>query len=115
MSSNGRANMSCSTNASRSAGCSVSSTTSSARPTESAISASSSGSPIGETIGSGSTESSGSSRRARRERSMFRLIRATTVVSHARRSRIVPGSERSTRSQASCTASSASVIEPSMR
>ena len=44
---NGMANMSCSTNASRSAGVSVSSTTSRARPTESASTASSSGSPAG--------------------------------------------------------------------
>ena len=45
ISSNGTANMSCSTNASRSAGASSSSTTSSAGPTESASSASCSGSP----------------------------------------------------------------------
>jgi hypothetical protein len=40
ISPNGRASMSCSTNASRSAGASVSSTTSSAGPTDSAISVS---------------------------------------------------------------------------
>jgi predicted enzyme related to lactoylglutathione lyase len=47
ISSNGTANMSCSTNASRSAGVSVSSTTSKARPTESASTASCSGSVPG--------------------------------------------------------------------
>src|SRR5919197_723433 len=64
MSSNGTPNMSCSTNANRSAGASVSSTTSSASPTESAISASCSGStpspPL--TTGSGRRPPSGSSR-----------------------------------------------------
>jgi len=62
--SKGRSNMSCSTNATRSGGASVSSTTSSARPTESA-SASCSGSPL--TIGSGTCASRGSSGRAVRE------------------------------------------------
>ena len=82
--SNGTANMSCSTNAIRSAGASVSSTTSSARPTESASSASSSGSlpPRGrpDLVGQ-RCRSSGSSRRDVRERSMSRHTRATTVVS----------------------------------
>ena len=78
ISSNGTANMSCSTNASRSAGCSVSSTTSSARPTESASSASCSGSTPSSrlTIGSGTWGPSGSSR--------ARLARAQHVEADAR-------------------------------
>ena len=77
ISSNGTANMSCSTNASRSAGVSVSSTTSSASPTESASSASCSGSAPSArlTIGSGTWTSSGSSRRVR--------ARAQHVQAHA--------------------------------
>ena len=106
----GHANMSCSTNASRSAGSSVSSTTSSARPTESASSASCSGSmPALLAIGSGTSSSSGSSRRALRERSMSRHTRATTVVSQPPRLSTPLVSARLSRSQASCTASSASL------
>ena len=117
ISSNGTANMSCRTNASRSAGVSVSSTTSSARPTESASSASCSGSVPSSrsTIGSGMCTSSGSSRRVRRERSMFRHTRATTVVSQPPRFSIASASARLSRSQASWTASSASLSEPSIR
>ncbi len=87
MSVNGTANMSWSTNASRSAGESVSSTTSSARPTESASSASCSGSvpSAGSMIGSGMYGPNASSRRDDRARSMFSDTRATTVVSHAPR------------------------------
>ncbi len=117
ISSYGRANMSCSTNASRSAGLSVSSTTNSASPTASASSASCSG--VGpsarSTIGSGSCRSIGCSRRAVRERSMLSDTRATTVVSQALRLSMASASERLSRSQASCTASSASVREPSIR
>jgi len=51
---------------------------------------------------------------ALRDRSISRLIRATTVVSQARRSSIAPVSLRPSRSQASCTASWASLSEPSM-
>jgi hypothetical protein len=46
---------------------------------------------------------------------MFRQIRATTVVSQPPRFSISPASARLRRSQASCTASSASLIEPSIR
>jgi hypothetical protein len=78
--------MSCSTNATRSAGVSESSTTSSASPTESASSASFSGPnpSLRLTIGSGTratvTSPRGSSRRALRERSMSRHTRARTNV-----------------------------------
>ena len=109
--------MSCSTKASRSAGVSVSSTTSSASPTESASNASCSGSlPSSRLmIGSGMCTSRGSSRRDSRERSMFRHTRATTVVSHPARFSTLPVSARLRRSQASWTASSASLSEPSIR
>ena len=49
----------------------------------------------GVTIGSGTCTSSGSSRRAVRERSMSRQTRDTTVVSQARRFRTSPASVRS--------------------
>jgi len=116
-SSNGTANMSCSTNATRSAGASVSSTTSSARPTESASSASCSGSiPSSRLpIGSGTCASRDSSRCNLRERSTSRHTRATTVVSHPPRFSTALVSERLRRSQDSCTASSASLSEPSIR
>ena len=64
--------------------------------------------------GSGSP-SSGSSRRDLRERSMSRQTRATTVVSQPPRLSMPAVSARLSRSQASCTASSASPVEPSMR
>ena len=54
----------------------------------------------------------GSSRRDLRPRSMSRHTRATTVVSHPPRLPISPASERASRSQASCTASSASRQRP---
>ena len=111
ISSNGTPNMSCSTNASRSAGDSVSSTTSSASPTESASSASCSGSPRVArtcTIGSAGQPSTSSSRRAWRARSMSRQIRLTTVVSQPRMFSTSAVSERFSRSHASWTASSAS-------
>lgn len=115
--SKGTPNMSWSTNASRSAGARVSRTTSSARPTESASSASCSGSALSAPlmIGSGTCTPSGSSRRLRRARSIFRHSRATTVVSHPAR---LPTSAVLTplsRSHEFCTASSASVIEPCIR
>jgi hypothetical protein len=117
ISSKGRANMSCSTKARRSAGASVSSTTRSARPTESASSASCSGStPLGRlAIGWDTSGPSGSSRRDLRERSMSRETRATTVVSQPPRFSTPLVSERLNRSQASWTASSASPSEPSIR
>ena len=117
ISSNGTANMSCRTNASRSAGFSVSSTTSSARPTASARSASCSGlAPSGRsTIGSGMRTPRGSSRRDWRERSMFSETRATTVVSQPPRFSTLSASVRLRRSHVSWTASSASLSEPSIR
>ena len=117
ISSKGTANMSCSTNATRSAGASVSSTTSMARPTESASTASCSGlipGPVSSTT-AGAPGSSGSSRREVRERSMSRHTRATTVVSQPPRFATPPVPERLSRSQDSCTASSASLGEPSIR
>ena len=99
------------------AGVSVSRTTSSATPTASAISASCSGSvpSAGATSGSGSSKPAGSSRRARRARSRSRQIRATTVVSHPARFAMSSRSARLRRNQVSCTASSASLTEPSSR
>ena len=117
ISSKGMANRSCSTNASRSAGASVSSTTRSARPTESACSASCSGSiPSARlAIVSVTSAASASSRRDFRERNMSRHTRATTVVSHPPRFSTALVSARLNRSQASWTASSASLSEPSIR
>jgi hypothetical protein len=117
ISSKATANMSCSTKASRSAGDSVASTTSNANPTESASTASWSGSTpsMGSRIGSGTCTSHGSSPRTRRERNMLSDTRPTTVVSHPARFSISPASVRLSRSQASWTASSASVSEPSIR
>ena len=65
-------------------------------------------------IGSGSRSSSSSSPRTRRARSMFKQIRATTVVSHASRLSRSPVLQLS-RSHASWTASSASSTDPNMR
>lgn len=115
--SNGTANMSCRTNASRSAGVRVSSTTSSATPTESAMTASCSGPATEAEAGTGSAAwtSSGSSLRCSRERNMFRHTRATTVVSHPARFCTSLVSARLARNQASCRASSASLSEPSIR
>ncbi len=110
ISSNGRSNMSCSTKATRSAGASASSTTSSARPTESASSASRSGSAV---------VAHGRHRLAARPPA---APRAATCASARCRGRRAPrpwsasrarfpmsaASVRPSRSQASCTASSAS-------
>ncbi len=93
-------------------------TTSRAMPTESASSASCSGSTrdSGRITGSGTNVSSiGCSRRAVRERSRSRQMRPVTVVSHPPRLSISPVSTRPSLSHASCTASSASASEPSMR
>ena len=117
ISSKGTPNMSCSTNASRSAGFKVSSTTSNARPTESASSASRSGSIPSPwlTMRSGTCTPRGPSRLERRERNMSRHTLPTTVVSHPPRFSTLLVSERLRRSQVSWTASSASLIEPSIR
>ena len=86
ISSNVMPNTSCSTNASRSGGSSVSMTRRSASPTESASTAVDSGSRSARVMRrSGTCVSNGCSRRAARIRSMSTLTRATTVVSHARR------------------------------
>ncbi len=117
ISSKGTANMSCSTKASRSAGASVSSTTSRASPTESASRASCSGSTTdsGPAPRPASCVSNASSRRFSRARSRFRHTRPTTVVSQPPRFWTSLVSVRSRRSQASWTASSASLAEPSIR
>jgi hypothetical protein len=109
ISSKDKSNMSCSTNAMRSAGARVSSTTNSARPTESASCASCSGlTPAPRpTAGLGRCASRGSSRRDLRERNMSRHTRATTVVSHPPRFSMPLAVERLSRSQVSWTASSA--------
>jgi len=116
MLSNGTAKTSCSTNASRAVGVRLSSTISSARPIDSATMAWSSGpSAAGSAIsGSGSHMPAWSSRCARRALSMSRQMRPTTVVSQARRSPISLVLLRRRRSQDSCTASSASLTDPSM-
>ncbi len=101
ISSNGTANMSCRTNASRSAGVSVSSTTSRARPTESARTASCSGPSAPRPASSGGLAPTGSSRRALRDWSMFRDTLATIVVSHPAMFSTPLASERLSRSQAS--------------
>jgi hypothetical protein len=111
ISPNGRPNMSCSTNATRSAGASVSSTTSMASPTESASTASCSG-PAAAMAWS---TASGSSRRDLRVRSMSRHTRATMVVSHPSRFATSPAPARPAWIHASWTASSASLSEPSIR
>ncbi len=118
MSSKGTANMSWSTNANRSAGDRVSSTMRRARPTESASSVSCSGSIASTALdqpGRARATSSGSSARVGRRRSMFRHTRATTVVSHPPRFSMLSLSARLSRSHVCCTASSASLIEPSIR
>ena len=118
ISSKGTANTSCSTNATRSAGVSRSSTTRSALPTDSARSASLAGSlPSFATCvrSSGDSASSGSSGRARRDRKRSRQTRPMTVVRKPPRFSIRLGSVRLSRSHVSCTASSASVCEPSIR
>lgn len=89
----------------------------SARPTDSARSASSSA-PAPEssvTISSGNCSSYDASGRALRERSTSMQIRPTTVVSHPAKFSIMAASWRASRSHASCTASSASGRDPSVR
>src|ERR1700712_881630 len=114
MSSNGSANRSCRTKATRSAGDSVSSTTSIAGPTASESSTCSSG-PASVDAWSRGTASEGSSRRERRDRSMSSETRATTVVSQPTGFCTSSAPARDARSQASCTASSASADEPRIR
>jgi hypothetical protein len=96
------------------------STTSNARPTEFARSVSCSGSMIWSLWADGAygediAASSESSRRDRRCCSMFKQTRATTVVSHAPRFSMLSTSERLSRSHASWRASSASLIDPTIR
>src|SRR5262249_25739251 len=64
---------------------------------------------------SGGASPACTSRREARERSMSRHTRATIVVSQPPRFSTSPAPERLTRAQASWTASSASVLEPSIR
>lgn len=65
--------------------------------------------------GSGTSGPSGTSGRERRACRMFRHTRESTVVSQLARFSIESASERLSRSQASWTASSASLAEPSIR
>jgi len=67
------------------------------------------------TIGPGTRTPIGPSRRDRRARIMFSDTRATTVVNQAPRFATALVSVRLSRSQASWTASSASLSEPSIR
>jgi hypothetical protein len=67
------------------------------------------------TSGSGRRSAIGSSARDLRERSMLSEIRATTVVSQPPRFSSSRASVRLSLSHASCTASSASLNEPSIR
>ena len=123
ISPNGTPNMSCSTNATRSAGASLSSTTSSARPTESASTASCSGPGAGPACAGAAAASApgsmsapvGSSGRALRLRSMSRHTRATIVVNQPSRFATAPASAPAAWIHASCRASSASFAEPSIR
>lgn len=71
--------------------------------------------PHGSRSGRPAARPSGSSRRDVRERNMFRHTRATTVVNHPPRLSTPLASARPSRSQASCTASSASLTEPTIR
>ncbi len=67
------------------------------------------------TTGSGRRSASGSSRRVSRERSRLRQMRATTVVSQPPMFWTSAVSARLSLIHASCTASSASLTEPSIR
>src|SRR5262249_33768616 len=101
----------------RSGGVGVSSTTSNASPTESASTAWCYGllASARSTMGSGTYGLRDTSRRALRERSIFSDTRATMVVSQLARFSTSSAPARLTRSQASWTASSASLSDPSMR
>ena len=111
ISANGRSNMSCRTNASRSAGDSRCRMTSNAAPTESASRPPVPDRPLRRSrcARAATVSSSGCSGWALRARSMSRQMRATTVVSQPRMLRTSVTSARSIRSHASWTASSASV------
>ena len=67
------------------------------------------------TTGSGTWASRDCSLRDLRDRRKSSEIRLTTVVSHPRRLTTSLVSERAIRSHASCTASSASSTDPSIR
>ena len=67
------------------------------------------------TMGSGRWASSDSSRRLLRERSRLRATRPTAATSQASRLSISPAFERLSRIHASWTASSASLVELSIR
>lgn len=99
----------------RSTGARRSRTTRRARPTDSARAASYSGLVLWLAGGSEGWAARESSRREVRERRVSRQTRETTVVSQPPRLAISAESERERRSHASCTASSASLAEPSMR
>ena len=117
ISPNGTSNTSCSTKATRSAGVSVSSTTSIASPTESASSASCSGvgPSAGLSTGSGTHGPARLSGLAALARSAFRQTLVTIVVSQPPRFSTPPAPAAANLTHASCTASSASSSDPSIR
>ena len=117
ISSNGTANMSCSTNASRSAGAERLEHHQQREPDRVGQQRLVLGvGPVGavdDRLGHARAERL--LRRVSRERSMFRETRPTTVVSQPPRFSTVAASVRFSRSHASWTASSASLSEPSIR
>ena len=116
MSSNDSAKRSCSTKATRSAGLSVSSTTIMAEPTASASRTSRSGSVGSDAATAPSAWIAGAAfSRVLRARSMSRHTCVITVVSQPPRLSTALASARVIRSHVSCRASSASLVEPSMR
>ena len=70
---------------------------------------------LAKVTGSTVTSAKGSSRRVARDRRMFKQTRAVIVVSQAGTLAMSGSGARLTRNQVSCTASSASAREPSMR
>ena len=113
---NEKSNTSCSRKAARSSGDSRSSVKSSAMDKSSASSVRLSGASAAvSTTGSGSHGPTYSSRRARAEVSMSRQIRVVVVMRNALGSDTLLRSAPCQRKYVSCTASSASAIDPSMR
>src|SRR5262245_27035251 len=113
---NEKSNTSCSRKAARSSGESRSSVKSSAMDRSSASSVRLSGASVAVSrTGSGSHGPTYSSRRARADFSMSRQIRVVVVMRNALGSTTLSRSAPCQRKYASCTASSASAIDPSIR
>ena len=113
---NEKSNTSCSRKAARSSGDSRSSVKSSATDKSSASSVRLSGASASvSTTGSGSQGPTYSSRRARADVSISRQIRVVVVMRNALGSDTLSRWAACQRKYVSCTASSASAIEPSMR